>query len=70
MIAHSWTTLHLTKQNNTIGNLRSVLRVKKGAGVMLTTNIGVSDGLINGAVGIITEIILDENNNNISMILI
>ena len=30
---------------------------------MLTTNIHVSDGLTNGAVGIITDIILDEHNN-------
>ena len=63
-------TLHLTKQNNTIGNLRSILRVKKGARVMLTTNIDVRDGLTNGATGIITNIILDEHNNNIRVILI
>ena len=56
-------TLHLTKETNTIGNLRSILRVKKGARVMLTTNIDVSDGLTNGAMGIITYIILDEHNN-------
>ena len=56
-------TLHLTKENNTIGNLRSILRVKKGSRVMLTTNIDASDGLINGAMGIITYIILDEHNN-------
>ena len=30
---------------------------------MLTTNIDVSDGLTNGAIGIITYIILDEHNN-------
>ena len=63
-------TLHLTKQNNTIGNLRSILRVKKGARVMLTTNIDVSEGLINGAMGIIIDIILDEHKNNIRVILI
>ena len=56
-------TLHLTKENNTIVNLRSILRVKKGARVMLTTNIDVSDGLTNGAMGIITYIIRDEHNN-------
>ena len=55
--------LHLTKENNTTGNLRSILRVKKGARVMLTTNIDVSDGLTNGAMGIITYIILHEHNN-------
>ena len=63
-------TLHLTKQNNTIGNLRSILRVKKGSRVMLTTNIDVSDGLTNGAMGIITGIILDEHNKSIRVILI
>ena len=34
---------------------------------MLTTNIDVSDGLTNGAMGIITDIILDEHNNNITV---
>ena len=57
MIAHSCATLHLTKQNNTIGNLGSILRVKKGARVVLTTDIDVSDGLTNGKMGIITDII-------------
>ena len=41
-----------------------------GARVLLTTNIDVSDGLTNGAMGIITDIILDEHNNNIRVILI
>ena len=63
-------TLHLTKQNNTIGNLRSILRVKKVARVRLTTNIDVSDGLTNGAIGIIPDIILDEHNKNIRVILV
>ena len=63
-------TFHLTKQNNNIGNLRLILRVKKGARVMLTTNIDVSDGLTNGAVGIITDIIFNEHNSNIRVILI
>ena len=34
----------------------SILRVKKGARVMLTTNIDASDGLTNGTMGIITSI--------------
>ena len=63
-------TLHSTNQNNTIGNLRPILRVKKGARVILTTNIDVSDGFTNCAMGIITDIILDEHNNNITVILI
>ena len=37
---------------------------------MLTTNIDVSDSLTNGAMGINTDIIFDENNKNIRVILI
>ena len=37
---------------------------------MLTTNIEVSDGLTNGAMGIITDIILEENSRNLRVILV
>ena len=49
-----------------IGNLRSILTFKKGTRAMLTTNIDVSDGFTSGAMGIITDIILDEHNKTIS----
>ena len=42
------------------GNLRKVLQLKIGAKIRLTTNINVSDGLINGAMGSVSNIIIDE----------
>ena len=48
---HSHTTIDVSLKPQKMGNLRKVLHVKVGARVMLTTNIDVSDGLSNGAVG-------------------
>ena len=39
------------------GNLRKVLTVKVGARVMLTTNVDVSDGLTNGVMGTVTNVV-------------
>ena len=51
------TMIDISLKPQKTGNLRKVLHVKVGARVILTTNIDVSDGLTNGAVG--TEIAVD-----------
>ena len=52
------------------GNLRKVLQLKIGAKIRLTTNINVSDGLTNGAMGSISNIIIDEQKQKIKAVLI
>ena len=51
------------------GNLQAVLNMKVGARVMLTTNVNVSDGLTNGAMGTIEHIVM-ESNNRIQVVLV
>ena len=46
------------KQQDT-GNSRMSLSLKVGARVMITKNIDVSDGLTNGVMGTVTDIVLD-----------
>ena len=40
------------------GRLASELHVKKGARVMLVNNVNVTDGLVNGAMGTVTHILM------------
>ena len=42
------------------GNLKIILTVNINARVMITTNIDVSDGLTNGAMGTVTNVVIDE----------
>ena len=51
------------------GNWQKVLTVKINARVMITTNIVVTDGLTNGAVGTVTNVI-DQTTGKISVILV
>ena len=44
--------------------------MKVGARVMLTTNIGVSDGLTNGAVGTVKYLMTDEITKRVKVILV
>ena len=52
------------------GNLRKVLTVKINARVMITTNIDVTDGLTNGAMGTVTNVVIDETTGKMSTILV
>ena len=50
------------------GNLKKVVTVKINAKVMMTTNIDISDGLTNGAMGIVTNVVIDQTTGKISII--
>ena len=52
------------------GNLRKVLHINVGAKVILTTNIDVSDGLTNGAVGTVKYVITEEVTKGFKAILV
>ena len=52
------------------GNLKKVLTVKINARVMITTNIDVNDGLTNGAMGTVTNVVIDEKTGKMSTILV
>ena len=63
---------NVTMYTNTceIGNLQKVLTVKINARVMITTNIDVTDGLTNGAMGTVTNVIIDQTTGKMSVILV
>ena len=42
------------------GNLKKILTVKINARVMITTNNDATDGLTNGAMGTVTNVVIDE----------
>ena len=52
------------------GNLKKVVTVKISARVMMTTNIDVTDGLTNGAMGTVTNVAIDQTMGKISVILV
>ena len=52
------------------GNLQKVLTVKSNARVMITTNVDVSDGLTNGAMGTVTNVVIEQTTGKISVILV
>ena len=52
------------------GNPKRVLTVKIHARVMITTNINVTDGLTNGAMDTVTNIVIDERTGKMSTILV
>ena len=52
------------------GNLQKVLPVKINARVMITTNIDVTDGLTNGAMGTVTNVVIDQTTGKMSVILV
>ena len=52
------------------GNLKKILTVKINARVMITTNIDVTDGLTNGAMGTVTNVVIDKRTGKMSAILV
>ena len=52
------------------GNLKKILTVKVNAKVMITTNIDVNDGLTNGAMGTVTNVVIDERAGKMIYILV
>ena len=52
------------------GNLKKILTVKVNAKVMITTNINVNDGLTNGAMGTVTNVVTDERTGYMITILV
>ena len=52
------------------GNLKKVETVKINARVMMTTNIDVTDGLTNGAMGTVTNVVIEQPTGKISVILV
>ena len=47
-----------------------VFTVKINARVMITTNIDVTDGLTNGVMGTVTNVVIDQTTGKISVILV
>ena len=52
------------------GNLQKVLTVKINARVMITSNIDVADGLTNGAMGTVTNVVIDQTTGKMSVVLV
>ena len=52
------------------GNLQNVLTVKINARVMITTNIDVTEGVTNGAMGTVKNVLIDQTTGQISAILV
>ena len=50
------------------GNLQKVLTVKINARVMITTNIDVTDGLTNGVMDTVTNVVIEKTIGRISVI--
>ena len=52
------------------GNLKKILTVKVNAKIMITTNIDINDGLTNGAMGTVTNVVIDERTGKMICILV
>ena len=52
------------------GNLQKVLTVKVNTRIMITTNIDVTDGLTNGAMGTVTNVVIEQTTGKIRVKLV
>ena len=62
--------INIPDKPSSTGNLAKELKIKVGARVMIKTNIDVSDGLTNGVMGTIVNIVKDEDEVNVKVILV
>ena len=62
--------INIPDKTSATGDLAKELKIKVGARVMITTNIDVSDGLTNGVMGTIVNILKDEDEVNVKVILV
>ena len=61
--------IELSTLSNETGGLHSVLKLAIGACVMLTTNVDVSHGLVNGARGEVVHVVT-KNDNRVTTVLV
>ena len=60
----------LSKGRSDNGGLDAEIQVKKNARVMLSVNVDITDRLINGQMGTIARIVINQNTNKPSVIFI